>query len=308
MADETGRRVYSSYIPAYSHDQAFVGGNPLLDRLSPAFVIQNYLAGLPLVATATSQDLRGIVQQKIDAAVGDFERDMEAFIVPRRIISNVVGQTPQKIESVSGEGAFYGEMNSPAIAGVDYDMLEEPYDYTSRRFETWGTVKTHYKPILSIQNIVYALPPNFGILIVPQPWITAYPLSGIVKIVPVEGAMAVTSPGAGMWLPFFTMGRMNHVPQFQQISYTAGIDLIGDDLIDALAMLAASKVLEVYNMAYYPGIQSFSHSVDGFNQSVTLRSKGPFSDQIADWRKQAKDWVNSWRKANSGIAIASLGR
>jgi len=159
-----------------------------------------------------------------------------------------------------------------------------------------------------VENIVFALPPNFGILIVPKPWITADPNSGIIRIVPVEGAMAVTSPGSGMWLPFFTIGNMTQVPQFIQMSYTSGVDPVPNDMVDAVAYLAAAKVLEVYQGAFYPGVQSFSHNVVGFNQSVTFRNKGPFADQIAAYRQNATDYMKSWRQSHSGMRMAQLGR
>ncbi len=301
--------LYSSYQPSFRGDQSFALGNPWPELLPPALVISNYLAGLPLIGTATGESLLGIVQQKIDSAIGDFETKMGTFLVKRRIMAAAVNYTPQKVTSVADEkNGGFGVLDQPAVAGVDYDMLEVPYDYTARRFEKWSTLKARHRPITSVENIVFALPPNFGILIVPQPWITADPNSGIVRIVPVEGAMAVTSPGAGMWLPFFTMGQMNQVPQFTQMSYTAGVDPVPDDMVDAVAYLAAAKVLEVYNAAFYPGVQSFLHSVDGFNQSVTLRNKGPFTDQIAAYKTNADDYMKAWRQGHSGVRMASLGR
>ncbi|WP_304459073.1 hypothetical protein [Alicyclobacillus sendaiensis] len=303
-----GYRTFSSFQPAYRHDQKFVLGNPIADILTPEFLLQNYLAGLPLIGTAVSDDLRGMIQQKIDAAVGEFETKLDTFVVPRVIIACVINQQPLVIESLATTDDWGMVQGRPAIPGEDYDMLEVPYDYTQRRFEHWGTFKARHKPIISISNIIYALPPNFGILQVPQPWITADPNSGIVRIVPVEGAMAVTSPGAGMWLPFFTMGQMSHVPQFTQMTYTAGISPIPDDMIDAIAQLAAAKVLEVYQNAFYPGVQSFSHSADGFNQSVSFRNGGPFDRAIQIFKTNAYDYIRAWRQAHNGIGFAQLGR
>jgi hypothetical protein len=301
--------TYSSYQPAYRADQQFVHGNPIPDLCPPSLVLDRYLAGLPLTASIGGQNLQAIVQQKIDASVGEFEQRINAFLVPRTIISCAMNYTPQVINSVSGENANgYGDVGTPAVSGVDYDMLEVPYDYTARRFEAWSLIKARHRPILSVENVVFALPPNFGILIVPKPWITADPNSGIVRIVPVEGAMAVTSPGAGMWLPFFTMGQMSQVPQFSQMSYTSGILPIPDDMIDALAMLAAAKTLQVYNRSYYPGVQSFSHNVDGFNQTVQLRAKGPFAQDIEDLTAQAMNYINMWRTSHNGVRAESLGR
>lgn len=302
-------RTYSSYQSSYRSDQQFVNGNPITYLLPPDFVIENYLSGLPLTATATGHDLRGIVQQKIDASVGEFETKLNSFVVPRVILSCVMGQEPQIITNLSTtENPFGMVQGRPAVAGQDYDMLEVPYDYTARRFETWSTVKVKQRPVLSVHSMLYALPPNFGILQVPPPWITVKPNAGIIQVVPVEGAMAVTSPGAGMWLPFFTMGQMNHVPQFTQITYTAGIDPIPMDMIDAIAMLAAAKVLEVYNRAYYPGVQSFTHNVDGFNQTVSLRNGGPFAQDIKDLKQNAYDYIKAWRSAHNGPVFAQLGR
>ncbi len=304
-----GLQTYSSYQPQYTHTQTFVHGNPIPTLCPPEFVLDRYLTGLPLTATATGADLRAIVQQKIDASVAEFETRLNSFLVVRQILSCAVNFTPSVVLSVSGENDDgYGVVNSPAVAGVDYDLLEVPYDYTSARFERWSLIKARHRPIITVENVVYALPPNFGILICPKPWITADPNSGIVRIVPVEGAMAVTSPGAGMWLPFFTMGQMNHVPQFSQMSYTAGIYPLGDDLIDALAMLAAAKTLQVYNLAYYPGVQSFTHAVDGFNQTVALRGKGPFVDTIQQLQAEVEAFLRRYRTAHNGIRMESLGR
>jgi hypothetical protein len=301
--------TYSTYQPTYRHDQQFVHGNPIPALCPPEFVLDHYLAGLPLTASIGGQDLRGLVQQKIDASVGEFEQRLNMFLVPRVIIACAMNYTPQIIESVSGTNANgYGITGQAAQPGVDYDLLEVPYDYTSRRFERWSLIKARHRPILAVANVVYALPPNFGILIVPKPWISADPNSGIVRIVPVEGAMAVTSPGAGMWLPFFTMGQMNHVPQFTQMTYTAGILPIPDDMIDALAMLAAAKTLQVYNRAYYPGAQSFTHAVDGFNQTIQLRPRGPFADDIAALTQQALAYIALYRESHNGLRMESLGR
>ena len=299
----------STYQPTYRADTQFVLGNPIPAVCPPDLVLDRYLAGLPLTASIGGQDLRAIVQQKIDASVGEFEQRLNMFLVPRVIIAVAGNYAPQVIESVSGDNANgYGQVGRPATPGVDYDLKEVPYDYTSARFERWSLIKARHRPIISVENLVYALPPNFGILIAPQPWITFDPNSGIVRLVPVEGAMAVTSPGAGMWLPFFTMGQMNHVPQFSQMSYTAGIDPIPDDAIDALAMLSAAKTLQVYNRSYYPGIASFAHSVDGVSQNVTLRHGGPFSQDIKDLTTQAMDWIAMYRTSHSGVRMESLGR
>ena len=301
--------LYSSYQPSFRSDQSFVLGNPWLELLPPSLVISNYLAGLPLTGTATGESLLGIVQQKIDAAIGDFETKMGAFLVPRRIMAAAVNYTPQKVTSVADEtNGGFGVLDQPAVAGVDYDMLEVPYDYTARRFEKWSTLKARHRPIISVENIVFALPPNFGILIVPKPWITADPNSGIIRIVPVEGAMAVTSPGAGMWLPFFTMGSMTQVPQFTQMSYTAGVSPVPADMVDAVAQLSAAKVLEVYEAAFYPGVQSMSHNVDGFNQSVQFRQGGPFAAQIKRFTDNADAYMKAWRQGHSGVRMAQLGR
>jgi len=300
---------YSSYQSSYRSDQTFVNGNPITTLVTSTLVLNNYLAGIPLTATATGTDVSTIAQQKIDAAVGEFETKLDSFVVPRVILACVVGQPPQIITSLSTAGNSTGMVSGqPAIAGQDYDMLEVPYDYTTRRFEKWSTIKVKHKPVINVSNILFALPPNFGILQVPQPWITTRPNAGIVQIVPVEGAMAVTSPGAGMWLPFFTMGQMNHVPQFTQITYTAGIYPIPEDMVDAIACLAAAKILEVFNNAFYPGVQSFTHNVDGFDQSVNLRTDGPFSRAIEKFETRASDYIKSWRAAHNGPVFAQLGR
>ncbi len=306
MGTQPGLQTFTTYQPAYRADQQFVNGNPWNDLLPPGFVIQNYLAGLSLQATANGADLQGIVQQKVSAAIGIFEQRMGSFLVPRQIMAAVMGTPPAKVIDISPEG--YANMGPPAQPGVDFDMLEVPYDYTSRRFERWSLVKVRHTPIISVASILFALPPSFGILVVPQPWIVPSPNTGIIQIVPVQGAMAVTSPGAGMWLPFFTMGQMNHVPQFTQISYTAGVSPAPDDMVDAVACMAAALVLEVYNLAYYPGMQSFSNSGAGFSQNVTLRAEGPFSAQIKHFRGRAEEYMQSWRASHSGLRIASLGR
>ena len=101
---------------------------------------------------------------------------------------------------------------------------------------------------------------------------------------------------------------MNHVPQFTQISYTAGIYPIPDDMVDAVACLASSLVLEVYDTAYYPGVASFANQGAGFSQSVTLRQEGPFARQIKHFRTRAETYMKSWRESHSGLTIASLGR
>ena len=101
---------------------------------------------------------------------------------------------------------------------------------------------------------------------------------------------------------------MNHVPQFTQISYTAGIYPIPDDMVDAVACLAASLVLEVYEGAYYPGVQNFTNTGAGFSQSVNLRQEGPFARQIKRFRERAEEYMQSWRDSHTGVRIASLGR
>jgi len=292
---------YSSYQSSYRHDQTFINGNPISSLVTPTLIQSNYLAGIPLTATATGTDVSTIIQQKIDASIGEFETKLDAFVVPRVILSCVVGQPPQVVTSQSGA-------TRPAVAGQDYDMLEVPYDYTTRRFEKWSTIKVKRKPVINVSSILFALPPNFGVLQVPQPWITVLPNAGIIQIVPVQGAMAVTSPGAGMWLPFFTMGQMNHVPQFTQITYTAGIYPVPEDMVDAISCLASAKVLEVFNNAFYPGVQSFTHSVDGFNQSVNLRGDGPFTRAIETFQTRAYEYIKAWRSAHNGPVFAQLGR
>ncbi len=297
--------VRTTYQAAYRADQTYVHGNPMTAALPPSFVLENYLAGLPLRSTATGADLQGIVQQKIDAAIGEFETRMGTFLVPRQIIGTVMGQQPQQVVSVGPSG--YANLGPPAQPGVDFDLLEIPYAYTTRRFSPWSMIQTRPSPLIAVQRGLYALPPSFGILAVPSPWIVPSP-TGLIQIVPVQGAMAITSPGAGMWLPFFTMGQMDHVPQFTQVAYTAGVSPVPDDMVDAVAQLATAKVLEVYNTAYYPGVATFSNSSPGFAQSVTLRSGGPFSERIKDLKQNADDYIKSWRSSHVQVRARSLGR
>ncbi len=281
----------ASYQPGYDAKQAFINGNPLLNDLTPQKFRELYFWGLPLTGTVMGDQIPvEVMQQKINIAVDKMEEAIGTFIIPRRIRS-----VPQ---------------GNPAglVAGQDFDLMEVPYDYDAKHFQDWAYIQLRHYPVLTIESMVLVWPSNIGILNVPNSWIQLNPLKGVVRLVPSQTEMGMFFSGAlAAWLPFISAGMFDHLPQFVQMNYTAGVYPIAEAMKDAIYKRAAIEVLQMYADAYYPGIQSASNSVDGFNQSFSLRSGNPFADRIKAYEKDVSDYTLQWKSHRRGIRARVLG-
>lgn len=185
------------------------------------------------------------------------------------------------------------------VLGTDYDVEEEPYDFTSAQFRRWGFVRLRRRPVQSVQRVRLMLGRHNTILTYPQQWIRINKRSGHLSIVPTPGAgwSGLVLQGGTYFIPYYSSGWMgDNIPQVIAVDYTAGLggDYAKDEYADLRhqrARLAAAELLQYLAHAKHPGVQSISISEDGASESVsyTRGGKPMFQDFIdaveAEWRQ-----------------------
>jgi hypothetical protein len=227
------------------------------------------------------------------------ERQLQIDIYPRKIITRP-------------------EVTAPTLVrGVDFDLSEDPYDYTSESFYANGYFRTRRYPILSIEKVELRWPAETALLLYDKEWLRVAHRSGQVNIIATTGGAGPLIIGReGGFLPFLSGSLMRApYPQLFYVDYTSGIDFLADDnkeyyadLIVALQQRATMGILNDLGRAISPGITSQSLSEDGQSESVSYaRGKGGvYGPEIEALNTEVKAFVASFKQATKGIIFDVL--
>ncbi len=203
----------------------------------------------------------------------------------------------------------------------DYDVTEEPYDYSASQYRSWGYLRLRRRPVQSIQRVRVMLGPDNPVLTYPADWIRLDKKPGQVRIVPTPGSgwSGMVLSNGMYYLPYLSAGWiMDNVPHVIAVDYTAGLgDAAGlgesadpnyVDLQRHLFRLAAGEVLFNLSNAVNPGIQSTSLSEDGASESVSYTRGGGtvFAAQIKEINDDWEAFKRTWSDTEVGIEFAVL--
>lgn len=116
------------------------------------------------------------------------------------------------------------------VLGVDYDVLERPYDYQAADwYGSYGPIRTRRQPVLSVEGVRIAWDADSALLTYPSGWFEAVfkGVGGLVNVRPDgESTASILISGVGwFYLPMLTGGwaRQDMVPGMVAIDYTAGM-------------------------------------------------------------------------------------
>jgi len=218
-------------------------------------------------------DLSEIVAENIDAAVAEFERELEMCVY-----RTVIRQDP-----APGE-----------VEGVDYDLREPPLDWQRRTLRELPRFRMRRRPIISVEAIRMKLSDDFDVFEFPPEWWQGHIQHnlGIVAVVPVPvGNMALTPTGQAVYT--WMTGRMPWptIPQFVRINYTAGFEDPANDprLAEFRRHLALAAALGVFRDVR--DLIPSSVSLDGASQSFDA-----VQQRLEERQKEKEDFFEAWRR------------
>lgn len=241
--------------------------------------VRDHLLGvMPLIeAVATPVQVERILQNAINAAECDFERDLQYSIRKR-----VVKMYPDP--------------------GAEFDLEEDPLDYRVGEIDkhTLPTWVMRRRPIISVERARLAFSNRTGVLNIPVTdgtpgntgWLKIQHQMGRVSVVPV-GVPSSLSAGFAMWFsPLMEQqGQWKVIPQFVAVDYTCGMEDPTTDENFAtsrwhIALDAATRVLTQNQRLIVT-----QTSQEGFSQSFQ-----PVTKTIEDNQKTLADFYAKLRR------------
>lgn len=159
------------------------------------------------------------------------------------------------------------------IAILPAEIPDERHDYYIDDYRAWGYLRAQKRPIRKVTSLRGLYPYMKSVLTIPEEWIVADPVSGIVNIMPVSGTLSqfVMEAGGGLLPHLFRF--QSYVPRFWSLTYEAGFEdgEIPDDINDAAAKLACISVLNILgDLVGGVGVLGSSIGMDGLSQFISL--------------------------------------
>lgn len=258
-------------------------------------VIRRGLAGLSefMSRYGDESNQNQAIDEALDAADARMKREIHVTLKTLRVVSNP---------------------DPDAVAGIDYDVEEEPYDYHRSQYGQFGYLRLNRQPVISIQRVRMMFGRDNKLVEYPLQWIRLNKKAGQISIMPTPGfgwSGAVLQTGQYL-LPQLTSGWIrDDVPQVLSVDYTAGLGdrLYGDDEMADLRMmryrLAAQEVLKDLAPMVAGGGVSKSISEDGASESTSY-GRMAFSGTIDQIETDWKQFKQSWRDTQAGIRFVAV--
>ncbi len=261
------------------------------------------LFGIPLtVTTSTGERVTypdTAITRCVKAAMNTFERRLQVDLGQRKVVCRPAVTQPK------------------AVAGVDYDIAEDPLDYNSVAYYANGYIRLRRWPITSVEKLELRFPESTSIFSYPADWLRITHKSGQIAVLAIAGAAQPGIVGReGGYLPLLTGGFLQaDVPQLIYSDYTSGLDFRNplvqneyQDLILALQKQAAANVLQAVGRGFRPGIQNESLSEDGQSESTTYaRGKGGiFQPEVDSLLADVEAFLLSFKNYWKGIVFTVL--
>lgn len=243
------------------------------------------------------------IERAIWAAEDFYERDLGIRFQETKVYGDGFGRK-------NGAYPAPSVLDLPSPLDETEVILERAYDYESefQAYDRWGEFNLNYRPVRSIEQLVFALPGLGPVYAVPKRWIRADPKFGKVQIIPAGGGEVSTAILSAFVLRLGTGGVS--YPQSIIVDYTVGftpaeLEANHQDLIDGVRKRALLGLGGVISSTAVPGGQTGgSLSIDGQSQSRNFGKFGPHSGKIQLAMQEEAAIRDSWRRREKGVAIA----
>jgi hypothetical protein len=224
-------------------------GEPGFDRSGPLLSVEelrsDFLFGIPLRSAITHEEMSDeTLKRFISRAVSDFETETRLSVSPKRFVDR-----------------------------WDYDRTNDYYNSSPRQLTRFPLIK-----IEEIAAIMPGRPDTDTPLTYPTNWITPQGDTGLVRMVPVNGAsLAAAISFSGVFGYGIMMGS-TRIPNFWKITFVAGMehDKIPHVVNELIGTKVAIKVLSAIGPSANPA-SSWSIGGDGLSQSVSTMGPQQFT-------------------------------
>jgi len=264
---------------------------PLETLLTPAYIRERYLPGLPLLDSQGRPLPDDTITQRVKAVVRAFERKYDIRLEPKRI--------------KAGRYTFDGEDPSTIdehFPGVDWHPDQN-------RDHKHFIMKLPAGPIREIEKVGLWMPGMRAPAEFPSDWIEVRPRSSTIRVY-VGTTLTYAIPQlSGIIMNLIGFNRP--IPGGWHFIYTAGYaeeDLTGRDydLLDALGKAAALEVLTPGSLDkhFADGVTSRNVSVDGLSQTLSLTNTPnslKYQALIARYTEELAAWEKTFWARKSGI-------
>lgn len=116
------------------------------------------------------------------------------------------------------------------------------------------------------------------------------------------------------WQFYFTpttlYANQNHIPYFWKIRYCTGFDIVPDELIGYIAMMAMVDILNVLgDVLFGAGFANFSLSIDGLSQSAgttNSATSATFGARLGQYKKILDSQLEGLKATYKGITFSII--
>lgn len=155
---------------------------------------------------------------------------------------------------------------------IEPQTFTERYDFYLDQWRGWAYFRLKHRPIISVQSfkVKFGDQPVFD---VPLEWLRIESNAGQIHLFPQLGQFGGTLAIDKAYTLAPILLAVRFAPQLFEITYTAGMNEVEEDLADAIGMIAAIQVFNIFgDLVIGAGIASLSISVDGISQSIGTTS------------------------------------
>lgn len=259
---------------------------------TPTYMRQKTLFGIPLI----DKDGRLLpdvdLQSAIDAALDQVATRLDYQVVPR-IFNSIPGWTPDPVAP--------GDPPLPRV------VAEPGVDFDPDRFRngSYAFFQLRRRPVRRLIDVALYIGDS-RVADVPAKWMRLNPDMGQVQLLP--DTLTTLAIGLG-GIAFPTLGSSvggSSVPHLWRVAYEVGPPdgAIRQDLFELVTWIAARSVLITVSDAAAGPVSSYSTSLDGVSESVSLINSaqagihGPFITEIG---KRIDEWFAFNEDAYRGI-------
>jgi hypothetical protein len=200
---------------------------------------------------------------------------------------------------------------APLVQGSDYDVEEDPYDWSVHNSLRLGILTLRHGPLIRINRIrlFHGHTPLFQL---PTRWGVIRRKAAVVEIIVDRGDLI--SYGESVLAPAVTgmiqsVIAFNRMPAVWCLDYEAGLETVPDDVVAVIGMRALARILTIIGTkANKMGVSSQSTGKDGLSRSVSVTAdryqrimQSPYMQAMI-----SEDQLNRLRKSlKPGIKVFS---
>lgn len=198
--------------------------------LNATWLKQTYFFGIPLVDVNGNEISDVVADFYIKRGIKQIEKELDVVITPTTFI--------------------------------------ERYDFFLDSWRGWGFMQLNHRPVKQVKSlkIVYGEHEVFSI---PLEWIRIESKAGQIHLFPQLGQFSGTLAIDKAYTLAPILMAVRYAPHIFSIEYEAGMDVVDEDLADAIGMIAAIQFFNIFgDLVIGAGIASMSISIDGISQSI----------------------------------------